>query len=102
MNEVAKVLKSRREKLARLMTAEMGKINQEAISEIEKYIWTCEYYAEKAARMLADEEVVTDMARSFVTYQPIGVVLAVMPWNFPSFRFFISFFLLKTHSIMFE
>ena len=88
MNKAADVLKDRKEELAKLMTAEMGKVHKEAISEIEKCAWVCKYYAEHAEEFLADEEVETDMARSFVTYQPIGVVLAIMPWNFPFWQVF--------------
>lgn len=88
MNKAAGLLKQRKKALAGLMTQEMGKLHKDGISEIEKCAWVCEYYAEHAAEFLATEEVKTDMARSFVTYQPIGVVLAVMPWNFPFWQVF--------------
>lgn len=88
MRKTSKILKDRKQELARLMTQEMGKIYKEALSEIDKCAWACEYYAENAANFLADETVETDASKSFITYQPIGVVLAVMPWNFPFWQVF--------------
>ena len=72
----------------RLMTVEMGKPVRSAVQEAEKCAWVCRYYAETAARHLADEEVGTNATRSFVRYQPLGAVLAVMPWNFPFWQVF--------------
>jgi len=66
----------------------MGKPITEARAEIEKCAWGCEYYAEHGPAMLADEPVKTEAHESFITYQPIGVILAVMPWNFPFWQFF--------------
>jgi succinate-semialdehyde dehydrogenase/glutarate-semialdehyde dehydrogenase len=74
--------------LATLMALEMGKPVRQGRAEIEKCAWVCEYYAEHAARFLAPETVATDARRSFVTFQPLGVVLAVMPWNFPFWQVF--------------
>ncbi|HXM18962.1 MAG TPA: NAD-dependent succinate-semialdehyde dehydrogenase [Candidatus Tumulicola sp.] len=71
-----------------LLTTEMGKTLKQAIAEVEKCAWACRYYAENAERFLADEAVATDAARSFVRYQPLGVVLAIMPWNFPFWQVF--------------
>ncbi len=68
---------------AQLMTLEMGKPLQEAISEIKKCATVCRYYAENAADFLADQYAETDASQSFISYQPLGIVLAVMPWNFP-------------------
>src|SRR5579885_823905 len=68
---------------AELISREMGKLIAEARAEIEKCADTCSYYAEHAPRMLADEEILTDASRSLVAYQPLGVLLAIMPWNFP-------------------
>jgi succinate-semialdehyde dehydrogenase/glutarate-semialdehyde dehydrogenase len=68
---------------ARRMTAEMGKPLAQALAEVEKCAWVCEHYAARAPADLADEPVATEASRSFVAYRPLGVVLAVMPWNFP-------------------
>ncbi len=81
--EAAKVLRKNVEHYAKTMTLEMGKIITESRAEIEKCAWCCDYYAENAERFLADEIIATDASRSMVTYEPLGVVLAVMPWNFP-------------------
>jgi len=83
LHEVAKVLRKNVERYAKTMTLEMGKIITESRAEIEKCAWCCDYYAENAERFLADEVIATDASRSLVAYEPLGVVLAVMPWNFP-------------------
>jgi succinate-semialdehyde dehydrogenase/glutarate-semialdehyde dehydrogenase len=80
---VARVLRARKSEFARLMAVEMGKPLAQGEAEIEKCAATCDYFAAHAARFLAAEDVTTDATRSFVTYQPLGVVLGVMPWNFP-------------------
>jgi succinate-semialdehyde dehydrogenase/glutarate-semialdehyde dehydrogenase len=82
------VLGKRREELARLMTLEMGKLRAGALAEVDKCATACRHYAEHGARYLADEPVATDAERSLIRYQPIGVVLAVMPWNFPFWQVF--------------
>jgi succinate-semialdehyde dehydrogenase/glutarate-semialdehyde dehydrogenase len=66
----------------------MGKPVRQGTSEAEKCAWTCEYFADNAEKMLAPEAVATEAARSYVTFQPLGVVLAVMPWNFPFWQVF--------------
>ena len=71
-----------------MMTQEMGKTLKSAVQEAEKCAFGCRYYAENAERFLADEEAKTNATRSFVRYQPIGPVLAVMPWNFPFWQVF--------------
>src|SRR5262249_25818195 len=71
-----------------VMTLEMGKPVGAAVAEAEKCAWVCRYYAEHAAAFLADEPVATDAGRSFVRYEPLGPVLAVMPWNFPFWQVF--------------
>ncbi|TAK34398.1 MAG: NAD-dependent succinate-semialdehyde dehydrogenase [Saprospiraceae bacterium] len=88
MMKAAAILREGKEKYARLMGLEMGKPIREARGEVEKCAWVCEYYAGNAAAFLADETVVTDASLSFISYQPIGVVLAVMPWNFPFWQVF--------------
>jgi succinate-semialdehyde dehydrogenase/glutarate-semialdehyde dehydrogenase len=84
----AEILESAKGQFARLMTLEMGKPLRAAVQEVEKCAWACRFYAENAARFLADEEVPTNATRSFVRYQPLGPVLAVMPWNFPFWQVF--------------
>src|SRR5262249_5511074 len=68
--------------------AEMGKPLAQGVAEAEKCAWVCEYYAEHAAAQLADDVIATDAKRSFVAFEPLGVVLAVMPWNFPLWQVF--------------
>ncbi|APZ41785.1 NAD-dependent succinate-semialdehyde dehydrogenase [Acidihalobacter ferrooxydans] len=81
-------LRERSEALARLASLEMGKPIREARAEIEKSAWACEYYAEHAAAMLAPTPVGTDATRSYIDYEPLGTVLAIMPWNFPYWQVF--------------
>ncbi len=88
MNKAAAILESDKEELGRLMTLEMGKTLRSAVDEAVKCAWACRYYAENAERFLADEEVATNAKRSYVKYQPLGVVLAIMPWNFPFWQVF--------------
>jgi succinate-semialdehyde dehydrogenase/glutarate-semialdehyde dehydrogenase len=83
LRRAAEVLRAEVEELALLVTREMGKPLPEARAEVEKCATACDYYAEHAADFLADEEVSTPADRSWVGYEPVGVVLAVMPWNFP-------------------
>lgn len=88
--KAASLLRARKEALAKLMALEMGKPLRDGAGEIEKCARVCEYYAKNGAALLKDELVKTDAKKSFITLQPIGIVLAVMPWNFPywqSFRF---------------
>ncbi|WPL19906.1 Succinate semialdehyde dehydrogenase [NAD(P)+] Sad [Thiorhodovibrio winogradskyi] len=85
---VAERLRTQKETLATLITTEMGKLRTEALAEIDKCAWVCDYYAEHAEGMLADELIDTDAARSLVAYQPFGVWLAIMPWNFPFWQVF--------------
>jgi succinate-semialdehyde dehydrogenase/glutarate-semialdehyde dehydrogenase len=90
MTRAAEILEAERQALGELMTREMGKPIGAAVAEAEKCARACRYYAENGERFLADEEVETDATRSWVAYQPIGPVLAIMPWNFPfwqAFRF---------------
>jgi succinate-semialdehyde dehydrogenase/glutarate-semialdehyde dehydrogenase len=82
------LLRQRRDELARLVTLEMGKVITESRAEIDKCIFTCEYYAEHAPAFLADEIIQSDASRSYVAYQPLGAVLGIMPWNFPFWQVF--------------
>jgi succinate-semialdehyde dehydrogenase / glutarate-semialdehyde dehydrogenase len=88
MSRAAEILEDEKEELGRLMTTEMGKTLRSAVDEAAKCAWACRYYAEYAERFLADEIVETNARRSYVRYQPLGVVLAVMPWNFPFWQVF--------------
>ena len=88
MSRAAEILESDKENLACLMTTEMGKTLKSAMDEAVKCAWACRYYAENAERFLADEVVETTAKRSYVHYQPLGVILAVMPWNFPFWQVF--------------
>ncbi len=88
MGQAARLLRHRQEELADLMAAEMGKPLPQGRAEVEKCAWVCEYYAENAQGFLADEVAPTDASRSFVAYRPLGVILAVMPWNFPLWQVF--------------
>lgn len=88
MKNAAKVLIQNKQKYALLITTEMGKVYKEALLEIEKCAWACEFYADHAERFLADEIVQTEAFESFITYQPLGVIFAVMPWNYPFWQVF--------------
>src|SRR5215469_4176172 len=88
MSKAADILEGEKEDLGRLMTTEMGKTFRSAVDEAAKCAWACRYYAENAERFLADQIVETNAKRSYIRYQPLGVVLAVMPWNFPFWQVF--------------
>ena len=86
MHALADVLDKNKEEYAQLATREMGKVIGQSRKEIEKCALVCRYYAENASSLLADETVKTEATKSYVTFQPIGVILAVMPWNFPFYQ----------------
>jgi succinate-semialdehyde dehydrogenase/glutarate-semialdehyde dehydrogenase len=88
LKRAAGQLRGHRDPLARLMTEEMGKPIVQAESEVEKCAWACEHFAEHAERYLADEVAATDASRSYARCEPLGVLLAVMPWNFPFWQVF--------------
>src|SRR5438309_9593296 len=88
LREVARALRAKKVEYARLMALEMGKPVAQGEAEVEKCAWGCEYYAEHAARFLAPEPRETDAARSYVRFDPLGPVLAIMPWNFPFWQVF--------------
>jgi succinate-semialdehyde dehydrogenase/glutarate-semialdehyde dehydrogenase len=83
LHAVAGHLRTQQDYLAGLITEEMGKLLSESRAEIEKCAWACQYYAEQGAAFLADEDIETDAEHSLVTYQSLGTLLAIMPWNFP-------------------
>lgn len=88
MNAAAEVLERRQDELAELATLEMGKTLEAARQEVQKCARVCRYYAQHAAELLAPETVHTEAQQAYITYQPLGVVLAVMPWNFPYWQVF--------------
>ena len=88
MHRAAQVLRSRKDEFAKLMTLEMGKPIAGAEAEVEKCAVCCDYFADNAERLLAIENVPTDATRSYVRHDPIGAVLAIMPWNFPFWQVF--------------
>lgn len=88
MRQAAGVLRARSDELAALITLEMGKLLKEARAEVEKCALACDYYAAEAPAFLADELIESDAGRSLIAYQPLGTVLAVMPWNFPFWQVF--------------
>ncbi len=88
MLRAAELLEDDKAQWGRIMTLEMGKPIGAALAEAEKCAWVCRYYAENAERFLAEEEVSTDASRSAIRYEPLGPVLAIMPWNFPFWQVF--------------
>ena len=88
MQRAATILESEKKGFARMMTLEMGKPINAAAQEAEKCAWVCRHYADNAERHLADEAVETNATKSYIRFQPLGVVLAVMPWNFPFWQVF--------------
>lgn len=88
LTQLAQVLTGEKESLSQLMTAEMGKPIAQARAEIDKCVWVCNFYAEQAEQFLAPRQIVSESATSYVRYDPLGVVFAVMPWNFPFWQVF--------------
>jgi succinate-semialdehyde dehydrogenase/glutarate-semialdehyde dehydrogenase len=88
LHRAAEVLRHNIEELAGLITLEMGKLGGEARAEVEKCALACDYYAEHAPAFVADEVIPSDAGKSLVAYQPMGTVLAIMPWNFPLWQVF--------------
>jgi succinate-semialdehyde dehydrogenase/glutarate-semialdehyde dehydrogenase len=88
LRRMAKVLRANAERYAQLIVKEMGKPLAEALGEIEKCAWNCDFYADEAPKFLADEVVASTAQESLIVYDPLGVVLAIMPWNYPFWQFF--------------
>jgi succinate-semialdehyde dehydrogenase/glutarate-semialdehyde dehydrogenase len=88
MRSAGEILRKKKETLSILMTVEMGKPIIQSRSEIDKCAMVCDYFAENANQLLQDEKVRTEATNSFITYQPLGVILAIMPWNFPFWQVF--------------
>src|SRR5438552_15862306 len=88
LEATAELLLQEKERLAEIITLEMGKLFQASVEEILKCARACRFYAENAERFLEDEPAQTDAARSYVRYEPLGPVLAIMPWNFPFWQVF--------------
>jgi acyl-CoA reductase-like NAD-dependent aldehyde dehydrogenase len=88
VDRLAAYLRSHKHRIARVASVEMGKPITEAEAEVEKCAWNCDFYAQHAASMLADERVDSNATESYVAFRPLGVVLAIMPWNFPYWQVF--------------
>lgn len=88
LKNIASILSENKNKYANLMTLEMGKPIAQAVSEVEKCRWVCDFYAENAKSFLEKEIIQTDADSSFVQYNPLGVILGIMPWNFPFWQVF--------------
>lgn len=88
MLKAADILEAEKLELGRLMTLEMGKTLRSAVDEAVKCAWACRFYAENAERFLADEVIETTAKKSYVRYQPLGVILVIMPWNYPFWQVF--------------
>ena len=88
LEATAELLFQEKKKFAEIITLEMGKLFRDSVAEIEKCARGCRFYAENGERFLEDEAAQTDAAESYVQYQPLGPVLAIMPWNFPFWQVF--------------
>jgi succinate-semialdehyde dehydrogenase / glutarate-semialdehyde dehydrogenase len=88
LRQAGEILRNRKAELARMMAVEMGKPLKQGFAEAEKCAWVCDFYADNAETQLALEPVRTEAAKSYIAFEPVGVVLAVMPWNFPFWQVF--------------
>ena len=83
VRNLGRVLRKNRDEYARIITEEMGKPIRQAVAEIEKCAWLCDYYSEHSESFLRDELIPTEFRKSFVSFEPLGVIAGIMPWNFP-------------------
>ncbi|UNY98028.1 NAD-dependent succinate-semialdehyde dehydrogenase [Zhouia spongiae] len=88
LRKLATVLAAKKDAYGKIMALEVGKPIKQAVAEIEKCAWVCNYYAENAKTILKPETVITDAYKSYVNYEPLGIVLAIMPWNYPFWQVF--------------
>ena len=88
MMKAADLLEAEKNELAKLMTLEMGKTYRSAVDEAVKCAWACRYYAENAEKFLADEVIETSAKKTYIRYQPMGIILVIMPWNYPFWQVF--------------
>ncbi len=88
MKNVSRILREKEEYLSKIITTEMGKPFKQSLGEIEKCAWACDYFAENSEKFLHKKIIETDASESYVTFQPLGIVLAIMPWNFPFWQVF--------------
>jgi succinate-semialdehyde dehydrogenase/glutarate-semialdehyde dehydrogenase len=88
MTKAAEILERDKDELGRVMTLEMGKTHRSAVDEAVKCAWACRYYADNAEAFLKDEVVETGKAKTYIRYQPLGIILGVMPWNYPFWQVF--------------
>ena len=88
MRKASRILTENKEEYAKIMAMEMGKPIRQGRAEVEKCAWVCEYYADNAFEILKPEKIETDASKSFVSFQPLGVILAIMPWNYPFWQVF--------------
>ncbi len=88
MRRAAEILREHKSEFGHLITSEMGKPLAEAVAEVEKCAWVCDYYADNSAEFLKPQSIPTELTSSYIAFQPLGIVLAVMPWNFPFWQVF--------------
>lgn len=88
MANCAAVLRDNKKYYAEIMTLEMGKLISESMAEVEKCAWVCDYYAQNAAKFLSNQSLEVEKGKSYIAYDPLGIILAVMPWNFPYWQLF--------------